>query len=189
MVLIFGNFTNPFKQNNLKMENNWHTLEEKEKLEYYHKQKVEFETLPPEEFIKKNYKLKFWLERWKRFWEEEGKKIILLMEGKSNESLFYTQNIDLSKLRSFYRDVADFNLFPEDIVSYFVKLEAEGFFDYYKINFQEWITMKNYLNPENNDEYSFDVNSPKEWIEYHELGADVLRIKLDSGLIYWRTFR
>lgn len=171
------------------MENNGHTLEEKQKLGFYHKWKVEFETLPPEEFIKKRYDLKGWLKHWKRFWEEEGKKIILLMEGKSNESLFYTQNIDLSRLRSFYRAVADLNIFPEDIISYFVKLEAEGFFAYYKINFQEWITMKNYLNPENNDEYSFDVNSPKEWIEYHDLGADVLRLNLNIGIIYWRIFR
>jgi hypothetical protein len=165
------------------------TREETEKLEYYHKRKAEFETLSPEEFIKKRYDLKWWLEYWKKFWEEEGKKIVLLMEGKNNELLFYSQNIDLPRLRSFYRDAIDFNIFPEDIISYFVKLEAEGFFDYYKINFKTWITMKNYLNPENNDEYSFDVNSPKEWIEYHDLGADVLRINLNSGLIYWKIFR
>ena len=189
MALIFGNFTNPFRQNNLKMENNKLTKEEIEKLEYYYKWKAEFETLSPEEFIKKRYDLKWWLEYWNRFWEKEGKTIILLMEEKSNELPFYTPNIDLSRLRSFYREIVGFHLFPEDIISYFVKLEAEGFFDFYKVNFKTWITMKNYLNPENNDEYSFDVNSPKEWIEYHELGADVLRIKLNSGIIYWRTFR
>lgn len=145
----------------------------------------EFETQPADVFVRK-YKIDHQLKLWQHFLDTQGKQIQLLLNGQEVDLPFIKKKFLGPALIAFHKEVVGLNIFPHDITLFFVMLEAAGFFDYYKVQFSDWMEQKNYQNPDNDDPYTFDVNSPKEWIFYHELGANVLRSKLIYGLDFWK---
>ena len=144
-------------------------------------QEIDLEVLGLNEFVKKYYEnpdLTSW-----DFWKENTLKNVFVEDRRHlfiDSMKYRNQEFDFQKLESFYKSISDLKI-EEDIKKYFAYMYFEGFFEYYGIEFSEWLKTKNFTNPKENFELPLSI---EESMNY-EFGANYLRRQL-MNLKYWR---